>query len=235
MGDCFYKKRKEGRQKREVAVRENRGTVWLILCEGKETEVNYFTGLADYLNRNGKNEIKIKPIGLGMNPTGIANMVEEFNRQTEIEIRKANIKYGKVVIVFDKDDFKAEDFNNAAFQERTNRDIHYAAWSNECFELWLWLHFKPCSAALHRNDINKKLTKIFIENGILKKNEKYQKNDKEIFEKIIKNGGSVKRAIRNSKRLMEGKAGLSPADINPGTCVYKVVEALAEEAGYEWD
>ena len=111
---------------------------FLIMCEGKETEPNYFNGLKQLINSKygDKVDVLIPSIsvkGTGKNTTDLVNYTERF-------VNQAGKKYGKVWIVFDKDDYKDIQFNQAI--KRATAVNYNAAWSNPCFELWLLLHLK---------------------------------------------------------------------------------------------
>ena len=74
-------------------------------------------------------------------------LVESVNNLfdfTSKEVSKVNIPYGKVFVVFDKDDFTPNAFNKAI--EKCENNGYIALWSNECIELWFLLHFNYLSS-----------------------------------------------------------------------------------------
>ena len=191
------------------------GTINLIICCGAETEKNYFDGVI-------KNFKARKNIGLlkfinevdAVDPMGMANNLAE-------KIAEIKNVYGRkpdhVWVLFDKDDFPDTNFNNAISKIQGLSDEEtkcHALWSNECFELWLLLNFINLQSAIDRQGYIDKLEKYL--------HEKYNKNDKYIFEKIIKSGGDIDRAIINAKHLISET--LSPAKNNPATKVYEFFE-----------
>ncbi len=56
---------------------------------------------------------------------------------------------------------------------------------------------------------------------------KYQKNMKNIFDILMKEG-SPKLAIRYAKRIIKEGQGRTPTEIAPGTKVYELVEELVK-------
>ncbi|MCL2854587.1 MAG: RloB family protein [Defluviitaleaceae bacterium] len=189
------------------------------MCEGEKTERNYFEGLIKYLNL----DIKVKYSKGGKNTT---SLVKEYNHL----YRDEKCDFGRVLFIFDKDSFDANNFNVAA--EIAER-IGTVAWSNESFELWLCLHFYCIVTAQTRHWYNNKLTSILREKGFLTENQSYEddgKSDPNIFSNISEAGGCYKKAIERAKKLTEDKALHNPAKANPCTLIYKAVEALIEKA-----
>ena len=81
------------------------------------------------------------------------------------EQKKNSYKYlngeqiDEVWIVMDRDSSPPYDFDNAI--KSAEAKGYNVAWSNECFELWILLHFKEIHHALSREEIYKKLSGIF--------------------------------------------------------------------------
>lgn len=215
---------------------------WLIVCEGANTEPFYFRGLIAYLaDRCGgvdlSNDVNIQ--GVGKNTESLMNSVESFFEKVDDEYGSMLIPYGNIAVVFDRDSFGAGSFNHAIDMARKQKkrypDIqeYISAWSNESFELWILLHFQYMDSALGRDEINRKLTEIFRERGVLSKRESYPgviKSSESIFDDIIRCGGSVDMAVRNAERLDSNYHDRKYANHNPRTKVYKLVTALARES-----
>lgn len=189
---------------------------YLIICEGKQTEPNYFNGLKQAINKKygDKVDVKIPDIdikGTGMNTLSLVKYAERV-------VNYANRMYGQVWVVFDKDEYSDEQFNSAIKNCEYN-----VAWSNPNFELWLLSHFKKINKYVSKDSVIAELDKEFEKNGL----GKYNKNDKDIFEKIT-NDNKINTAIENCK-CMEGlnKDGQASSR-NPMTKVYKIVEELKE-------
>lgn len=216
--DDIFKKKRAERRKRKFENRQPHAHSYLIICEGKETEPNYFNGLNTKIQKKIGGQIKIESIpiidviGEGQNTTSLVNIVEK-------RVKEAKIIYENIWIVFDKDDFEQFD---KAIKEAESKE-YKVAWSNECFELWLLLHFCYIDSALSRKVLFQKMTEIYNDYGY---NHNYQKNDPNIY-KFCSEIGSVKNAIGNSKRLMSNyKPSLSPSKCSPGNTVYQLVEEL---------
>ena len=220
---------------------------WLIVCEGTKTEPNYFSGLLDYLYKKGGRDLS--PIvdirGVGLGTESLVKRVEDFFAIIETEYGKVRMPHSNIAVVFDKDVFGKGSFNHAIkladLQEKEYQDIerYIKAWSNESFELWIYLHFHFTDSAMNRHEVGAKLTDIFHEGGILKGRRSYSGNIKSkatIFQDILNCGGSLSLALKNAERLScVWKDDKKYADQNPRTEVWRLVKALAEDAGTNID
>ena len=189
---------------------------YLIVCEGKKTEPNYFKGLKRKINERfgHKVDVKIPDIdvkGTGMNTTSLV-------KYTQKTVNHANRVYGQVWVVFDKDDYNDEQFDSAI--DNCNYNV---AWSNPNFELWLLAHFKKIDRYVSKDDVLQELNKEFQKKGL----GDYTKNDTTIFEKVTSEG-KVDTAIKNCKYMEELNKDGQPSQRNPMTKVYKIVEGLKE-------
>lgn len=189
-----------------------------IVCEGVKTEPNYIKGLADKINEKFYNFSQGKRIiveGVGRNTKGLlqyaAERVEKVMPQAEV-----------VWLLYDKDDFPADDFDNTQFsaESRRGKRQYRCAWSNECFELWLVLHFQE----LRTNNGRYHLIEL------LKKHlGKYEKNTPEIYN-LLSNKTDI--AIKRAKNLISKyPANTPPSKMCPATTVFKLVEELKKYAG----
>ena len=216
---------------------------WLIVCEGAKTEPNYISGLLEYLYRKGGRDLTplVEIRGLGLGTESLVRKAEDFFETVETEYGKMKVPYGNVCAVFDRDIFGKGSFNHAIklaeLQKKKYKDMerYIAAWSNEAFELWIYLHFHYTDSAMSRNELNDKLTEIFRAGGVLEGKKSYSsgvKTKAAIFSDILKCGGSVKRAVGNARKLSRIWEGDTKyADQNPRTEMWRLVSALAEEAG----
>jgi len=189
---------------------------YLIVCEGKKTEPNYFNGLKRKINEKYGNKVdvlipNIEVKGIGMNTTSLV-------KYTQKTVNHANKVYGKVWVVFDKDDYNDEQFNSAI--ENCNYNV---AWSNPNFELWLLSHFKKVNRCISKDDVLQELIKEFQKNGL----GDYAKNDKDIFNKVTSEG-KLHTAIKNGEYMEELNKCGQASQRNPMTKVYKIVEGLKE-------
>lgn len=120
---------------------------FLIVCEGVRTEPDYFKAFR-------MTTATVKAIGQAMNAVSLVNKA--------ISIREADLKkkreYDQCWVVFDKDDFPAQDFNQAiALAKRNGFQVAY---SNQAFEYWFLLHFNPYKGSIHRNNYAEMLSKL---------------------------------------------------------------------------
>lgn len=191
---------------------------YLIITEGTETEVNYFNNIKEIIENLFRNDIIVDKVSLKVEGTG---------RSTKVLVNEAIKKrslgtYSKVWVVFDKDE--NEDFDEAiVFAKKVGLNV---AWSNECLELCLLLHFQDLRSAITRTDYYYKLNNHFkdgdINNGI------YDKNIIKIFDITAP---FIDKAIQRSKSLIYdyGQVGnFCPSKMNPCTTVQELVEELME-------
>lgn len=193
-----------------------------IFCEGEKTEPQYFQEFANAIRKNPiyKNSVSVAPIGVGKSTLCVVNDAQEY-------AEKNNIKGASIWCVYDKDDFPEDDFNSAeqkltSLREK-DKNKYYAAWSNQCVEYWFILHFDYYIANNHRTDYIKYLNDKFSDIGL----DKYKKNNKELFDILLKYG-NPKQAITWAKKRMESFSGCTPSKSAPATKVYELVLTLAE-------
>lgn len=189
---------------------------YLIVCEGKQTEPNYFNGLKKKINEKYGNKVdvlipNIDVKGTGMNTTSLV-------KYTQKTVNHANKVYGQVWVVFDKDDYNDEQFDSAI----KNCDYN-VAWSNPNFELWLLAHFKKVNRYISKDDVLQELSKEFQKKGL----GDYTKNDINIFDKVTSEG-KLHTAIKNCEYMEELNKDGQASQRNPMTKVYKIVEGLKE-------
>ena len=189
---------------------------YLIVCEGKKTEPNYFNGLKRKINEKYGNKVdvlipNIDVKGTGMNTTSLV-------KYTQKTVNHANKVYGQVWVVFDKDDYNNEQFDSAI----KNCDYN-VAWSNPNFEVWLLAHFKKVNRYISKDDVLQELSKEFQKKGL----GDYTKIDTNIFEKITSEG-NLDTAIKNCEYMEELNKDGQASQRNPMTKVYKIVDELKE-------
>ncbi len=204
---------KESKRRRTAATRPLRKRI-LIVCEGEETEPNYFESFKRFLP---KNIIQVDIIGEGDNTINIVNIaIEERKKMYEKSIKSHYYqKYDEVWAVFDKDSFQDRRFNDAI--KLAERENIRCAYSNEAFELWYLLHFHYYNTGISRSSYKGILTKLL---GF-----KYVKNSKEMYE-ILKEKGNQSNAIKNATKLYNLYDHHKPAKENPSTTVFQLIEEL---------
>lgn len=146
-----------GYQQREIATREPLER-FLIVCEGKKTEPNYFEGF-----RVPGDVVKI--IGLGDNTDSLV--------EKAIQIKQKGT-YDQHWCVFDRDSFPTNRFNRALLLAQNNG--FRVAYSNEAFELWYLLHFHYYDAAMDRAGYAGRLSELL--------GKPYAKNSRTIYDEL---------------------------------------------------
>lgn len=189
---------------------------YLIVCEGKKTELNYFNGLKKKINEKYGNKVdvlipNIDIKGTGMNTTSLV-------KYTQKTVNHANKVYGQVWVVFDKDEYNDEQFNSAI--DNCNYNV---AWSNPNFELWLLAHFKKVNRYVSKDVVLQELSKEFQKKSL----GDYNKNDTNIFDKVTSEG-KLHTAIKNCEYMEELNKDGQASQRNPMTRIYKIVDGLKE-------
>ena len=178
---------------------------FLIVCEGECTEPDYFKAFR-------MTTATIKVVGQAMNTT---SLVAKAISIRDMEAAKKR-DYDQCWVVFDKDDFPANDFNRAiAMAQRSGFKVAY---SNQAFEYWFLLHFNLYSGLLHRDNYASMLTKLC---GM-----PYSK--REGFGTVIYNRILQLQpvAIRNAKAVLKEISHGNPAMEESSTTVHLLVEEL---------
>lgn len=201
--DGLFWKRKKHHLKRKIGTRGEPKQTFLIVCEGERTELSYFKSFK-------VTSANIKVEGIGYNTyTLVKRTIEIMNIE-----KKNGVYYDQVWSVFDRNDFSAQNFNNA-FELANKNNIHIA-YSNNAFELWYLLHFQYFDSAILRGDYISKLSCLL--------GYKYSKKSKTIYEEIL---DKQPIAIQNAKKLIERYSNnFNPEKSNPSTTVYMLVEEL---------
>lgn len=190
-------RRANGRHSRKQNVREVRQR-FLIVCEGKKTEPNYF--------KSFDVQTDVRVVGVGADPMHVV--------REAIAIKRDNKElYDQVWCVFDRDSFSADTFNGAIQLAKENNIS--VAYSNEAFELWYLLHFAYHNTAVSRQDYIKKLEKCL--------GRAYEKNCCTMYQACEK---LQEQAIRNAERLLQEYEHPSPERDNPSTTVHLLVKEL---------
>lgn len=189
----------------------NQREFFLLVCEGSKTEPNYFNDIKSELP---KHIVTIEIEGGCGNTVGLIEVAKISNEKRK---KKYGEGFDHIWIIFDKDEFTAQNFNYAVFNSK--KENINCAYSNESFELWYLLHFEYCETRLTRHQYVDKLK------GILGS---YDKSDKLIYEKIINKGGDQAKAINWARRLYNKYDHRNPYDEDPSTTVFMLIEKLNE-------
>ncbi len=131
----------------------------------------------------------------------------------------------QVWCIFDVDDFYKNDSKGllAAVKKAINHNIKIA-YANECFELWILLHFeKPNCQVCKGKDIENRIVEAFKKNKL----GKFQKN-KKIFQILFPfQGQAIKnaRSIVSDYRKIDWQNKLSTKG-NPSTSIHLLIEEI---------
>lgn len=207
--DDFYHKRKKTRTTAKKKVEQK---AVLIALEDTKSSKYYFEGLIKDKGLTGQ---VIFAKHQGTNPKNVLNAIDQH-----LEVNK-KIKYSKKWIVIDKDDWSLDELNGVISSAKANEVC--VALSNESYELWLLLHFKPITRYMSRVDLNCELREVFQERFGMD----YEKSIEDIYPLTV---GLQKAAIVNAKNLVtmhqRNHGKINPIDMNPLTMIYQLVECL---------
>jgi hypothetical protein len=187
----------------------------LIVTEGTSTEPEYFNAMKNVINRRYSDRIQLAVYGTGNNTLGL------LKKALRLVDSSAN-GYKHVWVVFDTDDFPAENINRTVHLcelYSTEETTYHALWSNQCIELWFLLHFSFMQSDLHRTAYWPKLTAILLSLNL----GEYEKNRKDMYQILFP---YIDTAIENAKKLDKINANKLPSNSVPGTKVYKLIEKL---------
>lgn len=200
---------------------------FLIVCEGERTEPNYFDSIRRMLPREMADRITVK--GQGYSTLRLVDAACNKNKE---RLSSDNPPYYHIWIVFDKDSFQDDDFDNAINRisaldsapksRHSHHQRWHAAWSNEAFELWYILHFQETTGgALSRNVYQQMLEKhIKDQCGV---DRPYRKNADDMFPLLMR---YTPQAIERAKNALRRQARKPPHAQNPATMVHLLVEEL---------
>jgi hypothetical protein len=154
---------------------------YLIVTDTDETEKNYFEGLRDSIPAELKDRLvikveKAKAVGL------VRKVLELTNKEPQYRIPW---------IVFDRD--KVKDFDEII--QTAEKSGVGVGWSNPCFEIWLYAYFGEMPAIMESHICCDR----FAEKFERVTGQKYQKSDRSIYQKLVKNG-SEEKAIQIAER-----------------------------------
>ncbi len=147
--------------------------------------------------------------------TKTRNLVEEA-----LEIASVHPQYGEVWIVFDRD--QVPDFDNI-ISEALDCGIH-VGWTNPCIEEWFHAYFGSMPA----NNDSVACCDNFARAFRRIVNQKYEKSDAKIYEKLNRYGDEAKaiQIAEQKLREHEEKGADKPSQKCPGTTVHRLVDEI---------
>lgn len=154
---------------------------------------------------------------------------QKLIESTEEIVKSADIEYDAIWCVFDMDIKQGEkefsDFDNAITSGQAKG--YKIAYSNDCFELWFYLHYQFTDQKHQRTFYYKELGKVFGCN--YEKDGKGYDFCKQIYSLLKSDdNSSQKDAIERAKTLHEKNKDQIYHLQNPTTLVYELVESLNE-------
>lgn len=195
----------------------------IIICEGKVTEPTYFRILA-----KDKRVQTVETFGTGFNTISLVEyaigLIEEIEKEPNKKLREDD----EVWVVFDEDNFKNGDFDNAIDKIKINSYCtshnFKVAYSNECFEKWFLLHLKCSTSASGRKSYYKDLKKLI--------GKSYTKNSGSLLSVYACIKENIDMAIKNAEILekyWDDQGQDVPSKQKPITKVHHLVKSIIEQ------
>ena len=204
--------RDKGKLARKAASKELKPVV-LIVCEGRETEPNYFNDLKRALDLTS---VEVEVVGSDVCGTAPRSIVDYAKtRMNELLKDKREVDRKNVWCVFDRDEHPS--FAEAMDMAKGNG--FGVAFSNPCFELWYLLHFQDQKAPIGRDAVTRALKTPgnFPE---------YSKNMKGLFRRLLSRLPDAEARAQSLRT--KHKDDNSPETHNPSTGVDRLVGRLRE-------
>lgn len=227
-------KSRESRKKRKT------NKLILIICEGKDTETDYFE---NFNSKYTKVQVKIadksskgKNRGKVTDPENLVKKAVKFKKEYDIEEKNGD----RVWCVFDID---INYNNNNAVQSKiseiqkaklkADKDKIRLGMSNPCFELWYLLHFEYTTAIMKSySDVQKKLIK-YINDYDKTKDVYYLLKDR--IDIAVKNSKKLKKHFEElGKKLVDSEEEYKDiivrdfVDSNPYTNISTLIEFMED-------
>ncbi len=202
-------KRKDRNQR--IGTRTPELGYYLIVTDTEKTEKNYFEGLRNSIPAELKEHLVVK-----VEKAKTAELVKRA-----MELTDAEPQYRIPWIVFDRDQVK--DFDEIVRTAEKN-DIN-AGWSNPCFEIWMYAYFGEMPV-IRESYI---CCEQFAEKFERVTGRKYQKNDRDIYRKLVQYGDEEKAfqiAKRCCQRWCTGDRKETPSEMCPVSMVQRLVEEI---------
>lgn len=199
----------------------------LVYSEGTKTEPYYVSNLATHIKKDisNRNVLICKKFSKTSHTLALISKVE-----TDIEKERRNGRcIDGVWILFDKDSFDDFDEATATIESKNfmkNMDgiygdeygtVGHSCYSNECFEVWPYLHYEDLVSPISRRLYIQKIDAFIKSKGF---SAHYKKNIKELYDFLLTHGGNVNKAISLAKKKDVGKGNKK---INPSTAIYELV------------
>ena len=205
--------------KRDISTKRKLKNIFLIYCEGQNTEPEYFRSFPV------NTETLVEAIGLGRSRTALVQRILEIAGSKELLPGQRNHDPDRQIwAVFDFDTHgiaeETDDFDQAVRLATANG--LRVAYSNDSFELWLFLHDHYVEGRLHRTHYYEHLSASFGFNYA--KEGKGREFCQSLYNIYLSRQG---RAIQHAIKLTEfHRNEQRPSRQNPCTTVHLLVTEL---------
>ena len=187
----------------------------LIVCEGAETEPNYFESLRDHLKLS---TIRVKIKDRAGAPISVVD-----EAQAQVEKRKQDIRDGRTNVptfeavwcVFDVENPRHNQTFDRAVQTADQNNFQLAV-SNPAFEFWYVLHFERTTRPFADGDELKEYLKRHLPG---------YHAAMPVFDELV---ASTQTAVRHAKSILEKHPQGEQRFPNPSTRVHLLVEEMIE-------
>lgn len=208
--------RREAKRKRDLKRKlDNRDVInrVLIVCEGSETEPNYFNELIGFYKIRSANVVVD-----GSSDSAPSSVLKYAKKKQKEEEKKGN-PFDEIYCVFDKDMHPCYQKTVDEISRIRPKGIFKACVSVPCFEMWLILHYKYNDKPYHKK--GKKSVGDLVLDDLKKIYPSYEKGMSGIF---LAHENKIEDAIKNAQALLD--ANQKTQTDNPSTYVHELVVAL---------
>ncbi|MGK0366605.1 MAG: hypothetical protein ACI85O_003680 [Saprospiraceae bacterium] len=208
-----WNRRKLKQKPYEIEIRD-KAKVFLIICEGQNTEPEYFKSFPVLT-------ATVESYGTGSSRARLVEQVVDIKRNEDLD--------KEIWVVFDMDIQRDNairlkvDFDDAIALAQAN-DIKIA-YANDAFELWFLLHYIYFDNEWTRHEYYQKLSELWGLN--------YEKSGKNltfcrsIYHRLVNDvSANQKEAMRRAKKLLTEQSHKKPCERNPCTTIHCLVDEL---------
>ena len=198
---------------RKIGFRKPDLAYYYIVTDAVETEPNYLNGIKNNLPDRVKGRLVIK-----VKSSKTYDMVDTILN----DISKSPIVYDPWII-FDKDQVKGFD----QIVKKAEKHKINVGWSNPCIEILFLAYFGKSPNVANSQDCIREFEKIYA-NSV---NRGYEKNNKNIYNDLIKNGNEkIAIEICNKKHMTYVNEGVElPSKMVGVSLVYKLLGEISDK------
>lgn len=183
---------------------------YLVVTDTEATERSYFNGLHDTLPDSVKKKLVIKVV-----ETKTKHWIQKC-----MELTAYDAQYRIPWIVFDRD--RVPNFDEI-IRDAKEANVH-VAWSNPCFEIWMFSYFGTMPSIKDSWTCCKRFGEVYKK----RTGKEYSKANKELYKDLIKNGDEEKAidiAFRKYNQCLESGYSI-PSEMYPCTTAYELVQEI---------